>query len=61
MIKTTDECVNCGLPCLGELCQNRNVRHLVCDKCGDEADRLYILDGEELCEGCLLKQFKTIK
>lgn len=61
MIKTTDECVNCGLPCLGDSCLNRNVRHLVCDKCGDESDRLYIFDREELCEGCLLKQFETIE
>lgn len=60
MIKTSDECVDCGLPCLGYLCPNRHIRHLICDKCGDEVDKLYILDGEELCEDCLLEQFETI-
>lgn len=47
-----DECVACGLPCLGVHCPNRNVEHLYCDKCGEPVDTLYECDEEELCEKC---------
>lgn len=52
MITYEDECVNCGLPCLGTSCPNRNVPHFYCDDCGDEED-LYEYEGEQLCIKCI--------
>lgn len=54
MIKHENECVGCGLHCLGDSCPNRNVRRLYCDHCGDEVDELYrYFDDTELCEECV--------
>lgn len=47
-----NECVDCGLPCRGNSCPNRNVVRLYCDRCGQEAP-LYEYDGEELCLDCI--------
>ena len=58
MIKTVNECVNCGLPCLGDTCPNRHVTRCYCDRCGDETDELYEVDGEDLCEDCLKDMFR---
>ena len=57
-----NECVSCGLPCLGSSCPNRNVPYLICDSCGDEdCEELYINDdGEEVCAECLLAQYTKI-
>ena len=60
MIKYTDECVSCGLPCLGDSCPNRNVKHLICDRCGEEIDEAWIVDGEHLCEDWLKDEFEHI-
>ncbi len=51
-----NECVCCppDLGCIGSSCQYRNVEHIYCDLCGDEAE--YIMDDEELCEGCVKKR-----
>ena len=59
MHKIEDECVNCGLYCLGSNCPNRNVVRYYCDHCGCE-DKLYYYDGEELCKECLLKNFEVV-
>ena len=62
-IKYKNECCDCaasGYPCLGNACTNRFVKYLYCDKCKEDVDSLYIYNGEELCEDCLLKQFETI-
>ena len=55
MVRYEDECVDCGLPCLGDACKNRNVRRLYCDRCLNEVDTLFVWDetGEQLCEDCL--------
>ena len=58
MIKYENECVDCGLPCID--CGRKNVKHLYCDKCGDDVEELYNFLGEELCEECLLKTFEKI-
>lgn len=55
MRKRENECCDCGLPCMGSACPNRNVLRLYCDKCGHEASELFDLDGDELCEDCLYK------
>ena len=62
MIKYENECVGCPkeMGCLGDGCPNRNVKHLYCDKCGDDVEELYNFLGEELCEECLLKAFDKI-
>lgn len=55
MIRYVDECVGCssmGLFCLGASCPNRNVRRFFCDCCQQEAERLFIYNGDELCEYC---------
>ena len=49
MKKIENECVGCGLPCLGDGCPNRNVARFYCDEC-EEEEKLYRYDGKELCE-----------
>lgn len=66
MIDYENHCCDCaspGYPCKGDSCPNRNVRVLKCDRCGQEVDKLYLVDmfGEELCEECLLEGFETIE
>lgn len=62
MIRWENHCVGCtsiGLHCLGSSCPNRNVLVYYCDRCKDEIDGdIYDVDGEELCEDCLLKTFR---
>ena len=60
MKKIEDECVSCGLPCLGSACPYRNVMRFYCDKCGEEAT-LYHYDDKELCAECLLKEFEVVE
>lgn len=57
-----DECVGCssGSGCLGSTCPNRNVLHLICDKCKEDVEELYDTENGELCEECTLKQFKKV-
>jgi len=52
-----DECVSCGLPCLGNNCPNRKVLRIYCDKCKDYAD--YSFDDEDLCADCLEKELNN--
>lgn len=59
MIRYENECVSCGLPCLGSSCPNRNVIHYYCDCCGCE-EKLYHYDNIEICEECLLKNFEVV-
>ena len=60
MFKIEDHCCDCaapGYPCLGNACPRRRVKVYYCDKCGEELDEVYEVDGEELCEDCLKKKF----
>lgn len=61
MKKTENECVNCPVEkgCIGDVCPNKNVTRFYCDNCGAE-DTLYIHDGEELCQECLLEKFDKV-
>lgn len=56
-----NECVSCGLPCLGSACPNRNIARFTCDDCEEyfDTDELYMYDGEMFCSDCLLKKFET--
>lgn len=58
MVVYEDECVDCatGIRCLGSNCPNRNVRHLYCDKCEEDVEKLYKYEGQEICEDCLLSE-----
>lgn len=60
MIKTENECVSCGKPCLGTACPYMNVTRFYCDECGSE-ETLYDVDGDQLCLDCLLKNFEIIE
>lgn len=52
MIKHENECVDCGQPCLGDSCPNRNVIRYYCDGCEKETT-IYEFDGAELCIDCI--------
>ena len=59
MVIIENDCVGCGLPCIGDACPYRNAEHRYCDKCNDEiGDDYYDVDGEELCEDCLKERFR---
>lgn len=60
MKSISNECVSCGLPCLGSSCPKSNVTRYYCDHCGSE-EKLYHCDNLELCEECLLKQFEVVE
>lgn len=63
MRRCETECVGCvsmGLPCMGSSCPTRNVVRLYCDKCGEEVDVLYEVDGAELCSECALDALPKI-
>lgn len=55
MERIENDCVSCGLPCLGSSCPHQNVPHYYCDKCGEELsyDEIYEYEDLELCEDCL--------
>ena len=55
-----DECVDCGLPCLGSSCKYKNVERFYCDECGDE-ETLYEYDGRELCIECIKGELSMIE
>ena len=55
MTRYENQCCDCavpGYPCRGDLCDLRHVPVFVCDECGRDEERLYVLDGEELCYNC---------
>lgn len=60
MERVENECVDCGLPCIGARCPYRNVHRLYCDRCEAE-ETLYEYEGEQLCNECLLKNFKKVE
>lgn len=64
MIKIMDECCDCAngaYPCLGESCEKRHVKHLICDQCNADTETLYDVEGKQLCESCLATQFGTVE
>ena len=60
MVKVENECVDCGLPCIGSSCPYMNVTRYYCDDCYDEAT-LYEYDGQELCADCVLKRLPVVE
>lgn len=62
MVRVENDCVDCGLPCIGEACPLRHVEHRYCDKCDEEiGGEYYDVDGEELCEYCLKERFRVVE
>lgn len=59
MVIYENDCVDCGLPCLGVACPYRRVAHYYCDECGDETT-IYYFDDEELCIGCIEKKLERV-
>lgn len=59
MRRLENDCVDCGMPCIGYSCPYRNVTHFYCDDCGEE-EQLYEFDGEELCIDCIEKRLKKV-
>ena len=61
MLRIENHCCNCavpGYPCIGSACDYRHVEVHYCDKCGEELEEIYDVDGEELCEECLKEMFR---
>ena len=59
-VEYENDCVGCPQGCIN--CGRKHSRYvyLICDKCGDEVDALYKLDGEELCSSCVLDNLEVI-
>lgn len=57
----TNDCIDCKLPCLFEVCPYYRVMHFRCDFCKEEDVKLYHYDGYEICEECLLNEFKVVE
>lgn len=59
-----NDCVDCGLPCLGNTCPYTNTTSYFCDECGDEVspDKLYIhpISEKHLCGSCILLSLDTV-
>lgn len=62
MIDYRDACVSCGLPCDGR-CDyfGKYYPVAICDKCGHEANEAYELNGDQLCEDCLLEALPVVE
>lgn len=62
MLRVCNECVSCGKePCLGDSCPNRNVVHMICDKCKDDVDDLYATEDGDLCAECVLGMYEKVR
>lgn len=63
MITERDECCGCATelyPCLGDSCPRRHTAVLICDECGDEVEKLYKVDGMQLCSRCALNELEEV-
>lgn len=58
MRKVENQCVDCGLPCIGDSCPHANAVVYYCDNCGEYAD--YEIDGEDLCKECAERRLRDI-
>ena len=51
---------NCGKPEGCTCCMYHNEVEMLCDRCKEPADKLYLYEEMEICEECLLEQFQAI-
>ena len=61
MIRTENECCDCGLPCTYESCPYWAVTRFYCDECGNEEDVLYWWDNQQLCLGCVEARLERVE
>lgn len=59
LIKYENDCVDCGLPCMGKSCPMKDVPHFYCDECKDEKN-LFHFEGEELCIECIENKLEKV-
>ena len=59
MRKVFDECVDCGLPCLGSSCPYKFVPRYFCDQCKEET-QLYQFNDKELCINCIVSELEKV-
>lgn len=58
MIVYENDCCSCavpGYPCTGK---HKHVPHLHCDRCDADVEEVYDVDGEDICEECLLEMYE---
>lgn len=60
MIRYENQCVDCGLPCLGSSCPHKNVPVYICDECGDEDVDIYEFEDRELCLNCIRESLNCV-
>jgi len=60
-IRYENQCVSCDFPCRYEACRYYKVAIPVCGECGGDVDKLYRMDGEELCEVCVLGRLEVVE
>lgn len=64
MVRLENHCCDCATPaypCRGALCPLTSVEVHYCDRCDEELDDIYDVEGEELCEDCLKDMFRRNK
>ena len=61
MVKLENECVDCGLPCLGNSCPYRNVKRFYFDECGEEVGELGVFEDMQLCQECHWKHVEKVE
>jgi len=64
MVRHVDGCVGCprdAIGCIRGACPKEDEIEMICDLCGDYADDLYEVHGQQLCAACVLKQFKKVE
>lgn len=61
MIRYESQCVSCGFPCRYGACPNYRVKILECDVCHEECEKLYVVDGDELCEYHALQRLEVVE
>lgn len=54
-----NQCVDCGLPCIGSACRYKDVEVYYCDNCEDEYAE-YMLDDEYYCTDCAEKYLSSM-
>lgn len=56
------ECVGCPQGCIncGRKEKTPYLENFVCDVCGDDSERLYERDGQQICASCILQELQEI-
>lgn len=58
-----NNCINCpsmGMPCMGDICNNKETVIFKCDNCG-VSDTLYKFEGQELCIDCISDELEIVE